>query len=253
MAYEGPDVHNSCYDVPDGGVDVASIVSNRRFLEGVLPPVSQTSANVGVDRTTLQRSSNTRDLADTIVPGKGWEVMWEKPGTCDGQYDSICGRQRNDACPLLGHHDSQGTLVGNEYSGWLVFDLPDVSEGIILIRMITGLKATDNPRTEGWSSVNNERRTEESVRSGSRYSDRRDLQDDQIPDDFVFEWAINGKVTSWDKKTLLEKRSRPQKMVDLWTLLDDPNFAEKGKVELALRLKGCGNRCTVGVPHVYWA
>lgn len=252
MAYEGPDVHNSCYDVPNGGVDVVPIVSNRRYLEGVFPATSEAGPDSSADHVVLQETSKTRELADAIVPGEGWEVMWEKPGTCGGQYESICGRQRSDACPLLGYHDSQGTLVGNEYSGWLVFDLPDVSEGIIIIRMIFGLKATDNPRTEGWSSVNNERRTE-NARSGSPSSDRRDLQDDQIPDDLIFEFAINGKVTSWDKKTLIEKSSRPQKMVDLWTLLDDPDFAAKGKVELAIRLKGCGNRCTVGVPHVYWS
>lgn len=249
MAYEGPDVHNSCYDLPKDAVDVVSVVSNRRRrkLSGV--DDRQVTGGSSLEAKLPQSSTDTvRDLSDSIVPGKGWEVRWEKPGTCDGEYHSICGRERHDSCPLLGHHDSQGALVGNEYSGWLVFDIPDVEEGIILIRMVTGLKATDNPRTEGWSSVNNERRTRGTVNEQGK----RELEDG-IPDDLVFDWAINGKITSWDKATLIEKRSRPQQMVELWTLLDDPNFANKGKVELAIRFRGCGSRCTVGVPHVYWA
>jgi hypothetical protein len=260
MAYDGADVHNSCYDVPEDGVDTVPIVSGRRRLHHEESSfLSSAESHIAMKPSlSLEQSSNAsaREL-DEIVPGKGWEVIREKPGTCDGQYESICGRERTDPCPLLGYHDSPGALAGNEYAGWLVLDLPDVSDGLILIAMDTGLKASDNPRTEGWSSVNNERRTADAAAglTGSAPETEKGARDlgDDLPDDLVFDWAINGAITSWDKATLLEKRSQPLDKVELWTLLDDADFGSKGKVELAIRLRGCGNRCTFGVSHVYWA
>lgn len=261
MAYEGPDAHNSCYDIPENGVDILSIVSGRRRLgHDEISISSSTESHIKINTPqsspSIGQLSNIREL-DEIVPGKGWEVIREKPGTCDGQYESICGRERSDSCPLLGYHDSPGILVGNEYSGWLVFDIPDVNDGLILVAMNTGLKSSDNPRTEGWSSVNNERRALDNSFGATESSpgsepETRDLGDD-LPDNLVLDWAINGAITSWDKATLLEKRAQPQDKVELWTILDDASFDQKGKVELAIRLRGCGNRCTLGVSHVYWA
>lgn len=263
VGYDGPDVHNPCYDIPEDGIDVVHIVSNRR--RNVAADDNREKMVVPDSPPGSETSTRSLDSDGTIVPGKGWEVVWEKPGTCDGAYRSICGRERTEPCPLLGHHDSQGTLVGNEYSGWLVLDLPDVNEGIIVLRMMTGLAASDNKRTEGWASVNNERRLDDPASSqrlrngsdpppepGTTDTIVRDLSDD-LPDDMVFEFAINGQVTTWDKAALLEKKSQPQRMIHLWTLLDDHEWSSKGSVVLAIRLRGCGNRCTVGIPHVYWA
>ena len=34
MLYEGPDAHNTCFDIPEGEVDVFNVVTGRRQLSG---------------------------------------------------------------------------------------------------------------------------------------------------------------------------------------------------------------------------
>ena len=155
-------------------------------------------------------------------------------------------------------------LVGNEYSGWLVLDIPNVEEGLIILRFFSWLPVTSSVRTEGWTSVNNER----SLRQGNSshevlldqvdtaaQGERRDAGGrsiDDLPDTFQFEFSINGKSTKWSKEELKERRGQPQRVVEVVTLLDDPKFP-KGPVELGIRLLGCGRDCPFGIPHLYWA
>jgi hypothetical protein len=58
-------------------------------------------------------------------------------------------------CILGGHHDYRGAVVGNEYAGWLVMQLSNVKEGIIVIKLHTWHYDEDNAHTMGWESVNN--------------------------------------------------------------------------------------------------
>jgi len=272
VLYDGPNKYSKCYDLPEGEVDVLAIVSNRRHLE-----VASHSLFVQQESSSLTRDSaeyipplnqtSLRGLArETIVPGKGWELQDEKPGHCDGTYDAVCGRGYSDDCPAAGHQDSRGTLVGNELSGWLVLNLPDVEHGIIIIRLITWFKYDKNKITQDWTSVNNEGRhlvsppiQNSTVLSETPlvHSSDRDLSSktdpiEELPETFYFDFAINGKITSWGKDEFIRRRGTPQRVVEVFTLLDDQNFPS-GPVELAIRMRGCAYNCTFGVPHVYWS
>merc|ERR1712113_761414 len=75
---------------------------------------------------------------DVVVPGIGWSCDPDIPaGNCDGQYHSICGRKKDSKCLLSGHMDARGGLYGDGFSGWLVFDLPQVREGLVILKLET--------------------------------------------------------------------------------------------------------------------
>lgn len=262
VLYDGPDAHNKCYDVQPGEVDVLLVASARRHLaEPRESAIAMTEQLEALKNGTWERSS--RDLlGQAIVPGTGWQHKDEVPGECDGTYNAICGRHAAHTCPLIGHHDSRGVLLGNEYSGWLVMEIPEVNDGIIIIKMHTWHKESENTITEGWTSVNNERRglrsrgLEEEI-SETDYVDGipepRHLELQDLPDTFFFDYAVNGQFTSLDKASFIEKVQKVQRVVEVVTLLDDPSFGRHEKVEVAIRLRGCGRQCTFGVTHLYWS
>jgi hypothetical protein len=284
MAYEGPDVHNKCYDVH--GIDVLAVIAGRRRLDELqssepvsewdewnkpeaVRPHEQIGANTTPSQlpTGLFTSPSRRLGGSGIVPGKGWQVIGEPAGTCDGEYDSICGRQITHDCPLRGHHDERGFLGGTEYSGWVVMDIPDMKEGLLLLKFWTWMGAEKVTRTNGWTTVNNEKRVLRSAALGN-YTDvsndeyeyldfesqpiqRRRLQ---LPDGFLFDYAINGKITTLNKDEFTEKLKGVQRVTDIITLLDDPNFTKTPtNVEVAFRMRECGRECTLALTHVYWA
>jgi hypothetical protein len=190
-----------------------------------------------------------------IIPGKGWEVWGEPQGVCDGTYDAVCGRSTDNECVLYGHHDFMGDIIGNEFSGWLVLTLQNVTEGLIVIKLQTWHDENENENTADWTTVNNEggRRR---LRQGSRVLKMRNSDTVDLPDTFEFDWAIDGKVTTWNKKEFLEhdKRTSDSGRVEFFTLLDDENFTSESKdIEVAIRMRGCKRVCTFGVSHVYWA
>lgn len=76
----------------------------------------------------------------------------------------------------------------------------------------------------------------------------------ELPDTFIFEYAIDGKITTLTRDQFLDQKKQIQRVVETLTLLDDPSFTSDAKdVEVAVRLKGCGRACTFGVSHIYWA
>jgi hypothetical protein len=266
VMYDGPDVHNPCYDIPADGVDVLAVVSGRR--RKLSRAYRDLQANITARDVSPPGSAATQDrrlAAEKIVPGRGWQVVGEPPGDCDGEYNSICGRQREDRCPLYGHHDSRGAIVGNELSGWLVMELADLKDGIIVLKLGTGYEATANTRTKNWKTVNNEPgrqlRDDSMEQEWDAVDDRqtRDLKKKEkklsdLPDTFQFEYAINGDVTTLSKQQFMRQMHKPQRTVEVITLLDDPNFTkEPMNVEVAFRMKGCRRACTFGLSHVYWA
>jgi hypothetical protein len=288
MAYDGPDVHNTCYDVHD--IDVLAVIAGRRRLDELHQSEPSTRSewdewnepeafvnheHIGTSTTSSQLATGlnipSRQLAGTgIVPGKGWQVIGEPAGTCDGEYDSICGRQISSGCLLQGHHDERGYLGGTEYSGWVVMDIPDMKEGILLLKFWTWTGAKSVTRTDGWTSVNNEKRMLRSAALNNQtfstdvvddeyeYLDSESLPNQRrlqsLPDGFLFDYAINGKITTLNKDQFTEKLKSVQRVVDIITLLDDPNFTSATKnVEVAFRMRECGRECTLALTHVYWA
>ena len=203
-----------------------------------------------------QRRGLGKGKSADIKPGKGWEVVGEPQGYCDGSYYAVCRRDTDNQCVLGGHHDGRGALIGNAFSGWLVFNVPAVKEGIIMIKVHSWSKSEENTITADWNSENNERRM--LGLDGDEYEDherRLDTDPAEVyPDTFKMEYAINGKVTTLSKKEYMEKRHRVQRVVEVLTLLDDPNFTkEETDVEVAIRLQDCGKDCAIGVSHLYWA
>lgn len=287
--YEGEDAHNSCYDIPPGDVDALAIISGRRRVlseeatqkqrAGTFLPAKRATKHlregsdkvpIGTKKNQLESGLNLtaeqhRDLGDNngIKPGKGWELAGEPQGYCDGSYYSVCNRWTHSDCVLLGHHDARGHIVGNGFSGWIVMTLKDLVEGIIVIRVETWNDKAENTITEDWQSENNEKRRTLEI-GGGAFDDTeplhgRALKDDEpgakYPENFVFEYAVNGKITSLKKKEFLELKKRPQRVIESVTLLDDPAFTDKETdVELAIRVTGgCGRDCTISISHVYWA
>mmetsp|Transcript_32696 Transcript_32696/g.33034 ORF Transcript_32696/g.33034 Transcript_32696/m.33034 type:complete len:311 (-) Transcript_32696:1438-2370(-) len=274
MLYEGPDEHNICLDIPEDEIDVFNVVTGRRRLnkdDFHLPSRLDLSKFDGSARDTT--SLLTRHLEGGITPGTGWEVWGEPPGLCDGTYNATCGRWTQNECLLYGHHDARGAVIGNEYSGWLVMTLKELKEGIIILKLHTWHTADESTITQGWKSVGNVRRrrrlgeslihlnTSESFQRGYYETNEptnrmlmRSYDTPKLPDQFSFEYSINGVVTSLTGDQFLKKKKQIQRVVETITILDDPNFTTEAKdVEIAIRLLGSGRSIVFGVSHVYWA
>ena len=273
MLYEGPDEHNTCFDIPEGGTDVFNVVTGRRQLskETFRPLSSHEMSNVG-DSAKVDITPMTRNLEDSITPGKGWEIYGGKWGFCDGTYNATCERDTKDDCFLYGHHDGRGAVVGNEFSGWLVMTLKDLKEGVIMLKLHTWYREDESTVTKGWTSVNNERRrlgqssipfntnefyfgktSDESNEPVGRML-MQSYHTPKLPDEFAFEYAIDGAITTLTGDQFLDRKKQIQRVVEIITILDDPNFTSESKdVEIAIRLRGSGRGIVFGVSHVYWA
>ena len=244
--YYGDDVHNTCYDVREG-IDVYTVASARRLA-------TADASDALEDQVRNSQSPPSLRRLDAVATGEGWEVRGSRAGRCDGEYNSICGRESYNTCPLAGYHDGQGLMIGNEFAGWLVMELPMVEHGIIMIRLASFLGENDNPRTATWSTVNNQRRLRSPVEHGNASQMERLLRfEDVDPATFAFEYTIDGAHVSMNKDDFFShKKSMGQ--FDLLTLLDDEGFTSEPKnVEIAIRVRGCGRACTLGLSHVYWA
>jgi len=251
LAYEGPDLRIPSVHVPEGEIDVekiAGFTNQKRVLSS-----SQ------VTNTTTSRS------LENIVPGSLWDVQsWI--GHCDGTEKSYtCNRQVGNPCFLSGHNDYRGQIVGDEYSGWLVMNLKDVKEGIIVLKFHAWINVKVcgqcvNTLTRGMDGrnlrVQSLSREKHSESSNLEYDNiERQLKvdpDTVIPDTFLFDFAINGKITTWNKDEFLKRRVKIQRVVELFTIMDDPSW-KSGDVELAIRTRGAGRVQDLALTHVYWA
>ena len=160
------------------------------------------------------------------------------------------------------------------YSGWIIFNLPKVEYGVIMIKVHSWAFAAP-AATRAWCSENNEKACPKRALS----SEHRRLQNNltmawddhasnqsqpllqerrlkpKVPDycdDFHLEFAIDGQVTSWNKTQVFEHKNQAQRVVEFLTLLDDDTWTTAKDVELALRLTGCGRQKPFELTHVYW-
>lgn len=167
----------------------------------------------------------------------------------------------------------------------MVMNLEDFKHGIIMIKLEDWHQSGENKKTEGWTCENNaedlvcnvgtRRRLGEAqrLRGGGASSsavatateavneNKRRLKP-AVPeycDDFQFQFAIDGKITTWNLTEWKEREVPLQRVVQLWTLLDDETYGAGGDdepsrtVELAIRATGCGRIKTFYLTHVYWA
>jgi len=265
MLYDGPDAHNTCFDIPEGEVDVFNVATGRRQLvELDFQVQSQTTVESdSLGEGALLNANIPRHLEDSITPGKGWEVHGEPPGLCDGTYNVTCGRSTESDCVLYGHHDGRGAVIGNEFSGWLVMNLKDLKEGVIILKLHTWHTEDEKSIAQDIDPDGRQRRQlrqTSQVKANKEHHEivdrmlTRDYNTPDLPDEFVFEYAIDGKITTLTKDQFLEEKKQIDRVVETITILDDPNFTSETKdVEIAIRLRGSGKAIVFGVSHVYWA
>jgi len=149
-----------------------------------------------------------------------------------------------------------------------------VQHGFIAVKIETWHPAKSNPKTEKWTSMNNERRSLYDEREGSFFRssssrsgqnlinstsyDEERLLKAKVPDycsDFKFEYAIDGKITSWDYDEYMKHMGHIQRVVEIVKIVEDPTMTggvEK-EIEFAYRITGCKNTKMMHITHMYWA
>jgi hypothetical protein len=263
--YDPPEPHMDLFDAPYPHVDVLSIVENgidyvpnrirTDMLTGQLLPMRQ--------RSLVQESSENYEpvrvpITSGLEPGQGWYLQTRSaPDNCDGSYDSFCGRSWDNDCLLSGHNDMRGGLGFDSYSGWLILNLEKVKHGIVMIRVEDWWGANANHRTDKWTCENGKANCTEATtdqESHRRHLHRTLKGKPYQCDDFKFEFAIDGKITSWDKDAYEANRRSLQRVVPIWVLNNGANYdGIERDMEVAIRLTGCARQNTFGLSHVYWA
>jgi len=261
--YEAPDVFNKALHPPAGAIDVLNIIEAGVPYTSVLVP----------DYTHFYQKPKFEKDKKISPAGKGY-YLDTFAGFCDGSVDSWCKRQGGNECMLSGHNDGRNGIRFDSYSGWIVTNLPKVKHGFIAVKIETWHQPQSNPKTEKWTSMNNERRElyeerqEPYLRSTSSNSGK-DLQiteyhdeerhlgkkTPEYCDDFKFEFAIDGKVTTWDKKQYDEHYKHIQRVVEIIKIAEDPSITggEEKEIEFAFRILNCGNEKSMRLSHLYWA
>jgi len=255
------DVFNPNLHPPAGAVDVLNIVeAGIPFTPVLVPDYSHFYPKPKFEK-------------DPILPvGKGY-YLDTYAGSCDGSVDSWCRRQADFDCLLYGHNDGRKGILMDSYCGWMVTNLPEFKHGFIAVKIETWHQPKKNPKTKDWTSMNNERRNLYDEQGGSflRSSSLRLSQnmnssrDDEgrelkakVPEycpEFKFEFAIDGKITSWDYKEYMEHMAHIQRVVEIVYIVEDPSITggvEK-EIEFAFRITGCKNEKMMQITHMYWA
>jgi hypothetical protein len=276
--YNPPDVFNPSLHPPPGAIDVLKIVEAGVDFRSVLNP----------DYTSFYKKPTFANPLKVPV-GKGVQLDTQAGDTtCDGSVDSWCKRSEESTCLLYGHNDGRNGLKYNSYSGWIVMNIPDLKNGIIMIKNEGWHIENEMWRTKGWTSINNEPRVLGSTRgdfdltmdhsntttfwaernnnnnnnnTSSSSLGRRKLGGKEEPqpcEDFRFEYAIDGKVTSLSEDDMTERVKKVQRDVTLIVLLNDPDYTgatggEEREVEVAVRITGCGRKKVFNLNHIYWS
>lgn len=253
-----------------------STVVNSRFL----PKVKNDKFISDAPLLRRKMDEYTSD-ADAIVPGRGWLASgWtELEDFCDGSAQSECSRKKEADCLLYGTNDSHREVSGNSLSGWLVFTVPKVREGIILARMewwcAAGYK-DGNALTKDWTKVNGgmthdttpwndtgNRKMMATDRYGSEDESERQRKlkpkvDDLVPADLEMDIAINGVIKTMKREEWVTYTREASKNVAVWPLLDDSSMAEKDwegeSVEVAIRFRSeLMPKQSYCVSHIFYA
>jgi hypothetical protein len=272
--YEPPDVFNPALHPPPGEIDVLSIVEAGVDFESVLNP---DYADSFYQKPTFAAG------APKVPIGKGI-ALDSKVGDsfCDGSVDSFCDRSATNNCLLLAHNDGRNGMKIDGFSGWVVMNLPNLKNGFVFVKFETWHGSGSNEATADWTSINNNEGGRQRQRNMLRHDgnstaptsssggveEEEDYDYDfdgvvrnlKAPaptycDEFKFEYAIDGKITSLNLEEFQERRKQVQRVVETITLLKDPNYTggvEK-EVEVAFRITGCERVKTFRFSHVYWS
>jgi hypothetical protein len=262
--YDPPETYIPLFDPPKGEVDVLQIIENGLDY---LPNKARREAVLGQRVPSRQLAENRPKILEAskksgIVPGQGWSLSTNSaPDNCDGSWDSFCGHSADNNCLLTGHNDYRGGLIFDGLSGWMILNLEKVKEGVIILGLYDWLGADSNPRTKGWKCENGAtdcpgaRNASDNDDGGNNVRLLKGKSPPEKCDAYRFEFAIDGKITSWTKAQFDANRRQVQRVVHLFQLLDDPKYTngKEKDVELAIRLTGCGRGNAAQLTHVYWA
>mmetsp|Transcript_41004 Transcript_41004/g.86167 ORF Transcript_41004/g.86167 Transcript_41004/m.86167 type:complete len:687 (-) Transcript_41004:173-2233(-) len=257
LLYKARDVRIPSQIVPEGEVDVGMIARSlpqqkSRGIGGSREKERLLLATTRHQRINHQRllASNTShlqstasikdrhlDADDNIVPGEGWAVNGHPSGFCDGTSNSVCKRNDASNCLLSGYNEGRGVLEVNGLSGWLVFDLKSVTQGIVLARI------------ENWRAGDDE--------DPGRVRRRRTLKQ-SLPPTWKLEVSVNSKIQgSWsatELENICYSIGNDNMICVLWNDEERAALNMAGDVELAMRLVGTGGVSdTLGITHLYYA
>ena len=123
--------------------------------------------------------------------------------------------------------------------------LENVKEGVILARLDTTVAKGMDTVTEGWMTINNQ-------------GNRRQLN---IPEDFMFDYAINGNITSLSRAEFLDFGIEIIDGMILYplfmdtTMSEDSDEREAGEtIDLAIRIRSARSRdATILLSHLFYA
>jgi hypothetical protein len=278
-AYEPPDVFNEFIHPPLGNIDVLNIVEAGPDFKSVMDPQ--------IYRDFYDETP--KDNSMIMKPGKGVCLHTKiAADLCDGTIDSFCDRGPGNACLLYGHNDGRNGHYIDGYSGWAIYK-PTIKLGYIAVKFESWHGIAANPKTKEWHSINNENDTEtiggrrqlllhKKSQGGRQQRGRADYLasrnmtstpdaavSDQsrrglghappFCDEFHFQYAVDGKVTDLNMTEYLEVHQQTQRVVEVITLLKDPEYTggKEKEVEVAVRVTGCQLRKTFHVTHLYYA
>jgi hypothetical protein len=246
-------VHNPYLDPPPNEVDVLSIIEAGVAFGSTMDP---SYAESFYKKPTFAKPSQLKEF------GKG--ISKEIPVgdyLCDGSWDSFCGRRNASDCLLSGHNDGRHGLFFDGYSGWLVMNVPDLKNGYIVVKIETWHKPNANWKTIYWNSTNNvqgeKAKTPEEPESDVNRRELKKKQKVPLCGGFKFDFTIDGVLTSLNFTEYKEKneRGKVQRVVETFVLLKDPTYTggEEKEVEVGLRIRGCRQRSTFKLTHIYWS
>jgi hypothetical protein len=257
--YEAPDVYNPTLHPPLGAIDVLNIVEAGPEFKSVMDP-----------QIYKDFYETPKDNSMILEPGQG-NMLATCPGAdgCDGTIDSWCNRGPNNDCMLYGHNDGRNGILMDGYSGWNIFK-PVIKFGYIAMKVESWHAPGAIAKTKGWNSINNatddgrqllrhKKARDDVTSSNTAASDqsRRGLKyhPPAFCDDFHLEIAIDGKVTSLDLTEYNEAHQSTQRVVEVVTLLKDPDYTggKEREVELGVRITGCQQIKTFQITHLYYA
>lgn len=269
--YDPPDVFNPSLHPPEGDVDVLSIVEAGVPFPSILAP------------SYAQRVYAQPKFAKPpqVPVGKGI-VLETKAGDefCDGSLHSFCNRGEDNSCLLSAHNDGRNGFKFDSLSGWIVMNIPDLLHGYIIIKVETWHQSESVKKTEGWMGINNATTTTTTTETmpptgrslseaGSLLTSRSNVthhssrrrnrtlkkKPPELCGSFMFEYAINGKVTTMDKGTFLQRKQDLARVVETIVLLNDTEFTGgvETEVEVAIRITGCDRINVFKMSHIYWA
>jgi hypothetical protein len=233
--YEPPEQFIRDLHPPPGAIDLLNIVEAGVDFRSTLNP----------DYAVEYYQKPTFAIESKMPIGKGVGLITKSGDEyCDGTADSFCGKGAEDKCLLAGTNDARNGLYMDGLSGWTILHIPDLKFGYVALKFETWHSSGENPQTRETKN--------------SDVTTRRSLKGEKVPEfcnTFQFEYAIDGKVNVLSKEEFMKKLHLVQRVVEIITILQDPNYTDgqEKEVEVAFRITGCERINTFVLTHIYWA